>query len=479
MIGRRSILKSIGAGGIAACSPRLTAAPASGEDIAIIREALALHPGLYRYQSPREHDARMAALASDYADAPDPASRYLILTRFLAAIRCGHSYCNFYNQSKTVQAELFDRPTRLPFAFRWIGRQMVVTADRSGTNSLKPGTIVTTINGVRAREMLKNMLPYARADGHNDAKRIAQLEMRGTEEWEAFDIFHGLLFGAPPAGVHRVTANGRTIELPAALLAERRAHMARPAETKADAAAWTWTVCDDGIALLDMPGWALYNSKWDWQGWLDDRLSDPGGMRGLIIDLRENEGGLDCGNAILARLADRDLSFPSYERRVRFRQTPASIDRYLDTWDDSFRTLGVDAEDLGTGFYRLKTEAGVETIAAKGPRVTVPVAALIGPVNSSATFQFAAKCRSTGLIRLFGEPTGGNRRGINGGSFFFVRLPQSGLEFDLPLVGTFPTVPQPDSGILPDVRVPVRAADIAAGHDAVRAAAAAWIRATA
>lgn len=479
MIERRSILKSVGTGAIAALLPRIAAAQASGDDIEIVRTALTLHPGLFRYQSPREHEERLSRLGRDYAAAPDTATRYLLLSRFLAAIRCGHSYCNFYNQSKALKADLFDRPTRLPFAFRWIGRDMVVTADRSGTNRLNPGTIIKTINGVRAREMLKAMLPYARADGHNDAKRIAQLEVHGVDEWEAFDIFHGLLFGAPPAGIHRVTANGRTIELPVATLAERRSGMAQPKQADPDAPAWTWTVGDDGIALLDMPGWALYNSKWDWQRWIDDRLSDLGGTRGLIIDLRENEGGLDCGNAILARLADRDLSFPAYERRVRFRQTPASIDRYLDTWDDSFRTLGVDAEDLGTGYYRLKSEAGVDTIAAKGPRVSVPVAALIGPVNSSATFQFAAKCRSTGLIRLFGEPTGGNRRGINGGSFFFVRLPQSGIEFDLPLVGTFPTMPQPDSGILPDVRVPVRTADIAAGHDPVRAAAAAWIRATA
>lgn len=479
MIERRSILKSIGAGAIGALSPRLAAAQASGDDITIVREALKLHPGLYRYQSPREHDDRLAMLTNDFAAAPDAAARYLVLTRFLAAIRCGHSYCNFYNQTKAVQDELFDRPTRLPFAFRWIKREMVVTSDQSGTNRLRPGTIVTTINGVRTREMLKAMLPYARADGHNDAKRIAQFDMRGTDDWEAFDIFHGLLFGVPPGGVHRITAGGRTIDLPALTLAERRASAASLPEAEADAPAWTWTVGDDGIALLAMPGWALYNSKWDWRGWIDDRLSDLAGVRGLIIDLRDNEGGLDCGDAILARLAGSDLSFPAYERRVRFRRTPAAIDRYLDTWDDSFRTLGVGAEDLGTGYYRLKAEAGVETITAKGPRVTIPAAALIGPVNSSATFQFAAKCRVSGLVRLFGNPTGGNRRGINGGSFFFVRLPQSGIEFDLPLVGTFPTMPQPDSGIMPDVRVTLSAADVAAGRDPAREAASAWIRAKA
>jgi hypothetical protein len=66
---------------------------------------------------------------------------------------------------------------------------------------------------------------------------------------------------------------------------------------------------------------------------------------------------------------------------------------------------------------------------------------------------------------LIGEPTGGNRRGINGGSFFFVRLPQSGLAFDLPLMATYPDAAQPDSGLLPDIEVLTSAEDIAHGRD--------------
>jgi hypothetical protein len=58
--------------------------------------------------------------------------------------------------------------------------------------------------------------------------------------------------------------------------------------------------------------------------------------------------------------------------------------------------------------------------------------------------------RRSGLARIYGQPTGGNQRGINGGSFFFVRLPNSGLEADLPLVGVFPKEPKPDAGLLPD-----------------------------
>jgi hypothetical protein len=68
---------------------------------------------------------------------------------------------------------------------------------------------------------------------------------------------------------------------------------------------------------------------------------------------------------------------------------------------------------------------------------------------------------------LFGAPTGGNRRGINGGSFYFLRLPNSGLEVDLPLTGFFRTTPQPDAGLVPDINIALTADDIAVGRDPV------------
>ena len=40
---------------------------------------------------------------------------------------------------------------------------------------------------------------------------------------------------------------------------------------------------------------------------------------------------------------------------------------------------------------------------------------------------------------MVGQVTGGNLRGINGGAFFFLNLPNSRLEIDLPLIGQFPT----------------------------------------
>jgi hypothetical protein len=72
------------------------------------------------------------------------------------------------------------------------------------------------------------------------------------------------------------------------------------------------------------------------------------------------------------------------------------------------------------------------------------------------------------LGTLVGQATGGNQRGITGGAFFFLRLPKSHIETDVPLIGQFPIAagPLPDAGIEPDVYVQPRLEDIAAGRDA-------------
>ncbi len=483
---RRSVVAGIGAAailpGTAWGQPLPAPAPSTAalkDDVNILREALRLHPGLYRYNTPRTMEDRLRAFAPAYVNAPDQAARYLALALLLAGIRCGHSYPNFYNQKKSVSTDLFDRPTRLPFRFVWIDGQMIVTRDESETGRLKAGSVVVDINGVAPGDMLGRLLPYIRADGHNDAKRRSLLEVRGDDSYETFDVFHGLVYGPPDAGIHHVrlinpTGTPQAAALPPISLAKRREGLGPPAADTDPV--WQWQMRADDIALLTMPSWGLYDSKWDWKRWLDERLASLNGAKGLIIDLRNNEGGLDCGDIILARLADRDLHPVGYEQKLRFQRTPPGIDRYLDTWDDSFRTLGVGAAALPGGFFARPNAESIQAIAAVRPRLTLPVALLVGPVNSSATFQFARTAKSNGLARLFGAPTGGNLRGINGGAFFFVRLPGSSLEFDLPLIGFFAKHPARDAGLAPDVLVTARMADIVTGADPVLAKAVGWIR---
>ncbi len=467
MIDRRKVLAALPAAALATQLRANPALPADLKgDIAILREVLlTLHPGLYRYNSPRQIDEGIARLEAEFVSSPDLEQRYLALSRFLATIKCGHSYANFFNQKKTVASDLFERPTRLPFAFRWIGGEMVATQLQSSALPFMPGTIIQQIDGVRPRDMLAALMPYARADGSNDAKRRALLSVTGEDSLEYFDVFQGLLFPPGRDGFRlEITENGRrrSVTMPPLSLAVRK-QFASP-QPRGDAAVWQWEM-KRNVAVLTMDTWALYNSKWDWEDWLGSRLDSLKGAKGLIVDLRRNEGGNDCGDMILSQLAARDIVRPKARRLIRYRETPKALDPHLDTWDDSFRNWGEAATRFDARYYQLNRKDDSAVLAAKGPRIDVPMIVLTSAQNSSATFQFAQLARLNGLATLMGETTGGNRRGINGGAFFFVRLPASGLEFDLPVIGYFPETREPDAGLVPDIRIRETAQDIANGRD--------------
>jgi hypothetical protein len=486
MITRRIILASAAA---LALAPGARGSPTRLEggrlrsDAAILRRAFeTMHPGLLRYNSARRMENRFEAFETAWSRDQTLAEAYLSVSGFLSEVRCGHTYANHYNQSDAVHAELFAGPDKLPFLFRWMDGRMIVTGQ--GGDALPAGSEILTVNGERPQQILKQLLRYVRADGSNDPARISLLEPRGLDQWETFDIFYALTHPEARSGFEveaRRPDGKRTGRLSLAPIdvAARRAQGRKPPPAADGAPGWTISFGDDRVCKLTMPSWVVYNTKWDWRGFLDQAFADMDarGTRGLIVDLRTNGGGNDCGDDILARLIDADLQRPAYERRVRYRKAPEDLLPYLDTWDPSFRDWGDSAQSIDERFYRLIDENGQSRppITPRGPRFRGRMAVIIGPENSSATFQFAALVRRERLGVLVGRPTGGNLRGINGGGFFFLRLPGSGIEVDLPLIGTFPATPQPDGGVAPDVNMLESAADIAAGRDSLMEAARAAI----
>ena len=461
-------------------------------DAGLLRRACeALHPGLYRYNSKEEIDRAFEALNRQLDHDQPLRDAFLAFAEFAAKVRCGHTQANPFNQSPAVVESLFRGATRVPFYFAWLDRRMVVTRDFTPEHDLPVGSEIEQIDGVPAAEILARLLSVARADGANDCKRIAELGVRGDSEFEAFDLFYPLFFpligGVYTLQVrrpdssrsHRLQERPLTFEQRFALIQDRE-HQRKGG----DGSLFEWSELPDGSADLRMPTWALYNSKWDWKAWLNERLNAAAGrgLPALIIDLRGNEGGDDVGDEIIRHLIDTPITLTSMVRLVRYRKAPEELGPFLDTWDKSFRDWGASAVALvqpwptapaGVTYLKLtrNEDAQGEVIRPTGERVRSKVFVLVDASNSSATFQFAQNIQQYRLGTLVGAPTGGSQRGINGGAFFFLHLPHSGIEMDIPLVGTFPTVPASDAGVTPEILVSPTAADVAENRDVVMAAA--------
>ena len=348
---------------------------------------------------------------------------------------------------------------------------MVVTADLGSGHHLPVGSEVVAIDGIDARDILAKMLPYSRTDGSNDARKVADLAIPGDADQPAFDVLRALLFPTSDlSALMVVRADGRTATITCPLMTAAARDAALRCPTKDSPYGWTFEVRGH-VGVLTMPTWAVFHDEWDWRGFIDASvdIAINRKLSGIVIDVRDNGGGLDCGAAIIARLIDTPLAADGYSRHVRYRKIPDRLAPHLQTWDRSFKDWGASA--IGpdaAGFYTLtrpSDASDTDTIQPAGRQFPGKVAVLVGPKNASATFGFASLVRRHRLGTLIGEQTGGNRRGINGGAFFFVGLPGSGIEVDLPLIAYWPDTPQPDAGIIPDIILPARAADLQAGRD--------------
>jgi hypothetical protein len=463
----------------APAAPALIPANQLQADLSILRRAYEeLHPGLYRYNSREQMAASFKALEAELSRDLTLQQAYLAFSGFLAKVKCGHTYANFFNQPDPVVEALFKGQDKVPFYFRWIDRRMIVTRNFSDDPGLVAGTEVASINGVPAGTILDRLLTVARADGSNDAKRVSYLEVLGESDYEAFDVFFPMFF--PPQGTRfelrlkdPFTAKERTASVQALSYDQRLAARKAKAEKQQSGAekGWEFRFLDPNTAYLRMPTWSLYDSKWDWKQFLDSTFDQLARNKTahLIVDLRGNEGGLgDVGNAILSRLIQQDLRTSGFKRLVRYQKVPEDLRPYLDTWDKSFFDWGAAASDLRDGFYRLRREGEAENgdlikVAARPFEGKTFV--LVDASNSSATFRFSEVVQQNRLATLVGQPTGGNQRGINGGAFFFLRLPNSKIEVDLPLIGYFPGGEPADAGLQPDLLVQPKVEDIARGID--------------
>ena len=446
------------------------------EDVAILRRTFeTLHPGLHRYNTPEQIEAAFHSLEVKFQQDQTLADTYLACSLFAARLKCGHTYPNFFNQPQAISAALFQAP-RLPFYFQWLGDRMIVIRSFADNERIVRGAEVLAINDLPVSEILRRLMTVARADGGNDAKRVANLQVTGDSRYEAFDIYWPLFFPSSSADVTLLIrdtdrAANLTVNVPMVTFEDRTAAIEADSGSGTAEADAIWEYRQpDHIAYLRMPTWVMYNTKWKWRRFLNETFDSLAASEAtdLVIDLRGNEGGSNVGDVILRHLIASPVPRQKVTRLVRYRKVPPDLLPYLKTWDRSFKDWGKAAIKSDDRFYRLRRgrqDDSGSLIKPVGTRFEGRLWILVDANNSSATFEFAQTVRQNKLGVLVGQPTGGNQRGINGGAFFFLRLPNSGIELDTPLIGQFRLGDPPDAGLQPDIHVVRTVRDLVLGRD--------------
>lgn len=450
------------------------------EDVHILEKTLKYyHPGIYRYNTEEEIDKGLADLRKQFSEEQGEASVLLAFAKFANQLQCGHTYTNPWNMDAALRKRFMDKVHYLPFGFQLIDQQMVITRNVSNIKEIQTGTIIQSINGIPVERIIDSLLQVTKADGlHTQAHRLKTLELDafGMRDHQIFDMYFPLFFPMEKAAFEITYQDGdKTYSklTPALSRADRMQKMEEKyGKAPVKSEKWDFYIDENQVAVVQLSDFAIWSWDFDYKKWMADafqQIKDQN-AKGVVIDIRGNSGGLsEVSDELLTYLVKEDIQLENtYRQVIRNYQADSTLWPYLDGYDTSLKN-GLPREyvdPLDNGMYQLKTQGDSKLIQAKALAFSGPIFFVADATNSSATFSLLSAVQSNDIAKIVGEPGGGNKQGINGGSYFFLRLPNSKMEIDIPLIYYQPPTQMPDESIQPDISVKTTIEDIVNGKDA-------------
>lgn len=445
------------------------------KDFAIARKSYEqMHPGLYKYQSKEVIDKAFEDCKTALNHDQSLAEAYLNFHKLTSKFQCGHAYPNFYNQAEFLKKELFEQKVCLPFQFQLIDDRMLIT--RSADSTLSDGIEVKTINGVAVSTIIKTLLPLVRADGSNDAKRRKLLEI-GGQTFEYFDIFFPMYYPLKTDDFELEVSDFKSkkfskISVKALNRTKRNEIMkAKYADNEVVNAKFNWL--DDKTAIMQINNLAVYSKAFDFDKFYLNSVNEYNEKQGknLIIDIRKCEGGNTSEMIKLVRyLTKKNIEIKNEQDCWAYVKIDTTLKQYVDNKSWAFGWFNMNEKyftKLENGQYRSKDGDKSEMIIPAKNTLDGTIYLLTSATNSSAGYIMADIFKKYHLATLVGQTTGGNQRGITAGAMFFMSLPNTKIEIDVPLIGMNYDLAKTrsDAGLSPDVYVKPNIKDAVRGID--------------
>lgn len=398
-------------------------------DFALLQEVLTeSHGGLHVYTSAEE----LQVLAKNLS-VPNQGltlqKAYTLLAQYIDAIHDGHTWI----MPAEAHAHEMLNHAFLPFTVNVHSLDICIDQNYSECHLLKPGTVLTAIDGRPVREIVRELLPYFTADGRSLSGKLGGLE---SQFWWYYSLHYGF------QKVHTVAfkrADGTVDESRvAAMRMNDRINDLNEIYSRYNTfdEPVTWSVRGDA-ALLQVHtfgGMSLRKYKKVFSEALRDFRN--AGCTFLIIDIRGNGGGREgVENLLLSCLGQSceekydavEIRSPYAHHYRHFRQ---SFQRRAEDW--LYTAVEFRKNDHNSWERRTRFKRSFEVV---DDPFTGPVSVLIDRNTFSGAAEFAALVRDNiPMSILIGEETCGGYQGHTSGYAYELVLPNTGFIVHIPRI---------------------------------------------
>lgn len=435
-------------------------------DFQILKSALIeAHPGLYRYETVTAIDSLFKEVERSLTDSMTQQQFFQRLSPVFAAIHCGHT--KFHPENSYDEEHLyhyfFQTERLFPLKLFFSGEKVYVQDVYGPDTGIEKGSELLTINDRPIGELRDFLFRNMMADGRVESSKYSELN-------DYFSAYYANLIGGPDQfNVTLKLGNGSTVydTLNPVDLSVIRNYTAK--NSSQGLSTFELSFPQEHTGLMTIRAFYPMKKEDDFKQFLSTSFREiqERNVEKLIIDLRNNEGGIDRWGALLfAYLTDQPFD---YYESLRLPNKRFSFGKYAQFPKFSGLLKLFIRKDTHGG-YRWMKHKNLKQQRPRRDAFLGEVIVLINGGSFSVTSEFAAVAKASRRVQLIGQETGGAYAGNNSGTFTFVTLPNSHFTVAIPMLGYYMDVPQiqpPDRGVLPDINVEITIKEILENRDVI------------
>jgi len=421
------------------------------------------HPGLYRYNTQNHIDSLFTQTEKKIDHSMSQQEYYKLLLPVAVQIKCGHT--KFHPDSNWSTNFYYNIERVFPWRLYFQEDRAFVLGTYVDKIEAPEGSEIISINGKPISEIIKTLLPDFFSDGNNTTFKYLEMS-------HYFSAYYANLIEGPDSFLVKYKNGEALAEIKIPVISHSAIEQFEEKNNTQNSSKppYQMEIKSIDTAVLTISSFWMETDSLKFKKFLKNSFNTihDKHIKNLIIDIRDNEGGMDRrGALLLSYLMDQKFDYYDRLEMTQRRKYSFANQAHKPSFYGILRHL-ISKEKDGTFVW--KHNKNLREQRPKKNYFSGNVYVLINGASFSVTAEFASVAHYLKRATFIGEETGGGYYGNNSGTFVIVTLPNSKLNVGIPMMAYYTKVngyPHPDRGVIPDYEVTPSLSDILHGKDTV------------